>query len=97
MTWRLGTLSSSCFGALKSFLATRTPSRTEISINEKAVKVQDQIGHTLEEVFVDGTPVLFRDNHAGLAVLSMQKLRVSDFWLLRETISQIVKTSSESH
>jgi hypothetical protein len=64
MTSRLGTSSSSCFGALKSFLATRTPS---IHRKQRSDNVSEKNGLwgslTFEEVFVDNAPVLFGDNH----------------------------------
>jgi len=66
MTCRLGTSSSSCFGALKSFFATRTPSigffKKKLSKKMKKQKVVRE-HPTLEEVFVDDAPVLFRDDH----------------------------------
>ena len=34
-----------------------------------AIKFKDRLKHTFEEVLVDDTPVLFRDDHAGLTVL----------------------------
>ena len=63
ITSRLGTSSSSCLGALKSFLATITPSNYPGIFNINPVRQNQIRQRTLEEVLIDGTPVLLRDDH----------------------------------
>lgn len=59
MTWRLGTSSSSYFGAL--FSHKNALYRIKITMNENEISSWTDGMYTLEEGFVDDTPILFRD------------------------------------
>lgn len=69
MTKRFLTSSSWCLGALKSFLATRTPSTDErkevISLGRVGEGWEREMKRTLEEVLVDDAPVGLGNDHAG--------------------------------